>query len=61
MQLDVEPMDDQSNTESPMLDPNMTAWMDQGFHWGMVQATDGADTRFRCPVQMPGSDTVLTV
>ena len=31
-----------------MLDPNINAWMDQGFHCGMVQATDGADARFRC-------------
>ena len=46
VQLDVEPVDDQSNTESPMLDPNVTAWMDQGFHCGMVQATDRADARF---------------
>ena len=42
-------MDDQSDTEDPMLDPNMNAWMDQGFHCGMTQATDGADARFgRC-------------
>ena len=48
VQLDVEPMDDQSDTDSPMLDPNVTAWMDQGFHCGMVQATDGADAHFGC-------------
>ena len=41
-------MDDQSDTESPMLDPNVTAWMDQGFHCGMTQAADGADARFGC-------------
>ena len=48
VQLDAEPVDDQSNTESPMLDPNVTAWMDQGFHCGMVQATDGANAQFGC-------------
>ena len=48
VQLDAECVEDQSNTESPMLDPNVTAWMDQGFHCGMVQAADGADARFRC-------------
>ena len=47
VQLDAEPVDDQSDTESPMLDPNVTAWMDQGFHCGMVQAVDGADAHFR--------------
>ena len=39
-------MDNQSDTEDPMLDPNVNAWMDQGFHCGMTQATDGADARF---------------
>ena len=48
VQLDTEPMDDQSDTESPMLDPNVTAWMDQGFHCGMTQAMDRADTHFGC-------------
>ena len=48
VQLDAEPVDDQSDTESPMLDPNVTAWMNQGFHFGMTQAMDGADTRFGC-------------
>ena len=48
VQLDAEPVEDQSNTGSPMLDPNITAWMDQGFHCGMVQAADRADTWFRC-------------
>ena len=48
MQLDAEPMDDQSDSESPLLDPNVTAWMDQGFHCGMFQAAYGADTRFGC-------------
>ena len=49
VQLDAEPMDDQSDTEDPMLDPNVNAWMDQGFHCGMTQATDGADAHFgRC-------------
>ena len=43
VQLDAECVEDQSDTESPMLDPNVTMWMDQGFHCGMVQATDGAD------------------
>ena len=47
VQLDAEPMDVQSDTESPMLDPNVITWMDQGFHCGMVQATDGADACFR--------------
>ena len=41
-------MDNQSDTESPMLDPNVTAWMDQGFHCSMTQAVDRADTQFRC-------------
>ena len=42
-------MDVQSDTEDPMLDPNVCAWMDQGFHCGMIQATDRADARFgRC-------------
>ena len=49
VQLDTEPVDNQSDTESLMLDPNVTAWMDQGFHCGMTQATDGVDTQFgRC-------------
>ena len=48
MQLDAEPRDDQSGHREPMLDPNVTTWMDQGFHCGMVQAADGADTCFRC-------------
>ena len=49
VQLDAEPMDVQSDTEDPMLDPNMNAWMDQGFYCGMTQAVDGADACFgRC-------------
>ena len=49
VQLDAEPMDIQSDTEDPMLDPNVNAWMDQGFHCGMTQAVDGVDPRFgRC-------------
>ena len=49
VQLDAEPMDIQSDTEDPMLDPNVNAWMDQGFHCGMTQAVDGADGHFgRC-------------
>ena len=46
VQLDAEPMDVQSDTEDPMLDPNVNAWMDQGFHCGMTQAVAGADARF---------------
>ena len=42
-------MDDQSDTEDPMLDPNVNAWMDQGFHCGMTQAADRVDACFgRC-------------
>ena len=41
-------MDVQSDTEDSMLDPNVNAWMDQGFHCGMTQADDGADARFGC-------------
>ena len=37
---------DQSGTESLIPDLNVNAWMDQGFHCGMVQATDGADAHF---------------
>ena len=48
MQLDAEPVDNQSDTDSLMLDPNVTAWMDQGFHCGMVQAADGVDAHFGC-------------
>ena len=49
VQLDAEPVDNQSDTESPMLDSNVTAWMDQGFHCGMVQAADRVDACFgRC-------------
>ena len=49
VQLDAEPMDVQSDTEDPMLDPNVNAWMDESFHCGMTQATDGADAHFgRC-------------
>ena len=44
VQLDVECLEDQSDTENPMLDPNVNAWMDQGFHCGMVQAPDRVDT-----------------
>ena len=31
-----------------MLDPNVNAWMDQGFHCGMTQAMDRADACFGC-------------
>ena len=31
-----------------MLDPNVTAWMDQGFHCGMTQGADGVDAQFGC-------------
>ena len=49
VQLDAEPAEDQSDTESPMLDPNVNAWMDQGLHCDMVQAADGANAQFgRC-------------
>ena len=49
VQLDLEPMDIQSDTDYPMLDPNVNAWMDEGFHCGMTQAADGADAHFgRC-------------
>ena len=48
VQLDAEPMDVQSDTEDPLLDPNVNAWMDQGFHCGMTQAADGADACFGC-------------
>ena len=48
VQLDAEPMDVQSDTEDPMLDPNVNAWMDQGFHCGMTQAADGVDACFGC-------------
>ena len=48
VQLDAEPMDIQSDTEDPMLDQNVCAWMDQGFHCGMTQAADGADACFGC-------------
>ena len=42
-------MDVQSDTEDHMLDPNVNAWIDQGFHCGMTQAVDGADAHFgRC-------------
>ena len=42
-------MEVQSDTEDPMLDPNVTPWMDQGFHCGMTQAADRADAHFgRC-------------
>ena len=43
VQLEAEPAEDQSDTENPILDPNVNAWMDQGFYCGMVQAADGAD------------------
>ena len=46
VQLVAEPVEDQSDTESPMLDPNVNVWMDQGFYCGMVQAADGADAQF---------------
>ena len=46
VQLGAEPEDNQSDTENPMLDPNVTAWMDKGFHFGMVQAADGVDAHF---------------
>ena len=46
--LDAKPAEDQSDTESLMLDPNVNAWMDQGFYCGMVQAADGADAQFGC-------------
>ena len=48
VQLDAEPMGVQSDMEDPKLDPNVCAWMDQGFHCGMTQATDRVDARFRC-------------
>ena len=48
VQLGAEPMENQSDMEDPMLDPNVNAWMDEGFHCGMVQAANGADAHFRC-------------
>ena len=48
MQLGAENVDDGSDTQNPMLDPDANAWMDQGFYCGMVQATDGGDARFGC-------------
>ena len=49
VQLGAECEDNQSDTENPVLDPNVTAWMDEGFHFGMVQAANGADAHFnRC-------------
>ena len=48
VQLDAEPMNIQSDTEDPMLDPNVNAWMDQGFHCGMTQAAHGVDACFGC-------------
>ena len=48
VQLGAEPEDDQSDTQNPVLDQNVTAWMDQGFHCGMVQAADMVDACFRC-------------
>ena len=46
VQLGTEPPDDQSNTDGPILDPNVNAWMDEGFYLGMVQAADRADAHF---------------
>ena len=48
VQLSAEPMEDQSDMEDPMLDPNVNAWMDQGFQYGVVQAANGANARFGC-------------
>ena len=49
VQLEAEPMDVQSETEDPMLDPNVNVWMDEGFYCGMSQAADGVDAHFgRC-------------
>ena len=51
VQLDVEPVDDQSDTESPMFDPNMTAWWTKDFivAWPKLQMG-----------QTPSLDAVLT-
>ena len=48
VQLEAEPVEDQSNTENPMLDPNVNMWMDQGFLlW------HGSSSRWgRCPIWM---------
>ena len=48
VQLGAEPPDNQSDTDDPMLDSNVSVWMDEGFHVGMVQATDGANAHFGC-------------
>ena len=45
VQLGADSTEDQSDTEDPMLDLNVNAWMDQGFHCGMAQAADEADVR----------------
>ena len=46
VQLGAESLEDQPDTDDPMLDPEVNAWMDEGFHVGMVQAADGADAHF---------------
>ena len=51
VQLHAEPMDVQSDTEDPMLDPNVCAWMDHGFHCGRPKPRMG---------RMPTLDAVLT-
>ena len=48
VQLGAEP-EEEWEQEEPAEDPDINHWMDQGFHIGMVQAADSADTRFgRC-------------
>ena len=46
VQLGAESPEEQPNTDYPMLDPDMNAFMDEGFYFGMVQATDRARARF---------------
>ena len=46
VQLGAESLEDQPDTDDPMLDPEVNAWMDEGFHVSMVQAADRADAHF---------------
>ena len=46
VQLGAEPPDDQPDTDDPILDLNVIAWMGEGFYFGMVEAADGADAHF---------------
>ena len=46
--MGAETLEEQPNIDDLMLDPNVNAWMDEGFYVSMVQAAGGTDACFGC-------------